>query len=368
MISVVILTKNSASYLERCLNALTRFPEVVVIDNGSSDKSLAIAASFTNVKIYEREFCGFGALKNTGAELATNDWVLFIDSDEIISPPLVDYILGLALQNNQVVQFYRKNYYANLLVNGCSWGNDYVTRLFNRKITRFNANQVHESIITNGLQIVKVLPQTGFIYHFPYANTTQLMTKLEHYANLYAATNYTKKTVKLWMIPLKALAAFLKNYFLKQGFRYGYEGFLISSYNTLGVIVKYLKLYELNYQRKIALALPLPQLANLAASITLINQQQLLPQQVIFLLENSQFQASVELEAVIKQQLIIPGLILKTTPNCDVTTFLNDYLLTRPELDGLLYLTTLNRLADPNLVYAARRDLLGNDCSKLIIH
>ncbi len=123
-ISVIILTKNSAKYLKRCLNLLKQFPEVVIIDNGSTDATLEIASLFTNVKIYTREFCGFGPLKNIGALLATHDWVLFIDSDELLDPQLFNTIQDLSLDKHTVYQFYRKNFYGNLLIDGCSWCND----------------------------------------------------------------------------------------------------------------------------------------------------------------------------------------------------------------------------------------------------
>lgn len=358
MISVVILTKNSATYLERCLNVLNKFPEVVVVDNGSTDTTMTIAGRYPNVKIYEREFCGFGPLKNIGADLASNDWVLFVDSDEVLHPKLTDYILNLALDESKVYQFYRKNYYDNLLIDGCSWDNDYVTRLFNRRITRFNDNQVHESIITKGLTIEKIAPASDlFIYHFPYSNTSQLMAKLEHYANLYAANNYGKKSVKLWMIPLKTIAAFLKNYLLKKGFKYGYEGFLISSYNTMGVLVKYLKLYELSRKKNLAVALMIdPEESDLEAIINSINLQQYLPMRVIFLVSNQDLeQSKAKLEQAFHEKLIVPSTIIGyDVVTEDSQTALKTYLTEHPELKQIILYFNLSQLNNPDKIYIGR--------------
>lgn len=369
MISVVILTKNSATYLERCLNVLNKFPEVVVVDNGSTDTTMAIAARYPNVKIYEREFCGFGPLKNIGADLASNDWVLFVDSDEVLHPKLTDYILNLALDESKVYQFYRKNYYDNLLIDGCSWDNDYVTRLFNRRITRFNDNQVHESIITKGLTIEKIAPASDlFIYHFPYSNTSQLMAKLEHYANLYAANNYGKKSVKLWMIPLKTIAAFLKNYLLKKGFKYGYEGFLISSYNTMGVLVKYLKLYELSRKKNLAVALMIdPEKLDLEVIINSINSQKYLPMRVIFLVSNQDLeQSQAKLEQVFHEKLIVPATIIGYDVAAeDSQTALKTYLTEHLEYAGVVLYKSRMMLDDNKAIYLSRKNLLENGFTKI---
>lgn len=363
MISVVILTKNSATYLERCLNVLNKFPEVVIVDNGSTDATMAIAARYPNVKIYEREFCGFGPLKNIGADLAYNDWVLFVDSDEVLHPNLADYILSLTLDNSKVYQFYRKNYYDNLLIDGCSWDNDYVTRLFNRKVTRFNENQVHESIIIKGLTVEKVAPASdNFIYHFPYNNTSQLMAKLEHYANLYAANNYGKKSVKLWMIPLKTIAAFLKNYLLKKGFRYGYEGFLISSYNTMGVLVKYLKLYELSRKKNLAIALLIDhEDIDINATIRSINSQKYLPARVIFLVSNAILDPlRAKLEQAFHEKLIVPATILGYDETQNSQKVLKSYLTEYPEHAGVILYTNWMLLENDKVTYLSRTSLLEN--------
>ncbi len=360
MISVVILTKNSATYLPRCLNVLNKFSEVVIVDNGSTDATMTIAASYPNVKIYEREFCGFGPLKNIGADLASNDWVLFVDSDEVLHPSLADYILSLALDDSKVYQFYRKNYYDNLLIDGCSWDNDYVTRLFNRKVTRFNDNQVHESIITKGLTVEKIAQMSDrFIYHFPYSNTSQLMAKLEHYANLYAANNYGKKTVKLWMIPLKTMAAFLKNYLLKKGFKYGYEGFLISSYNTMGVLVKYLKLYELNRKKNLVIAIVIDdENASFEEIVSSINSQKYLPTKVIALVSDQILSRNKsQIQQILNERLIVPVKIIGFDTQ-DIQLLLKSYLIEHSEYDGVVLYSDYKDLQNKNKNYLNRNNIL----------
>ena len=80
--SAVMLVKNSERYLQEVLTALTDFDEVLLLDNGSTDRTLEIAARFGNVRVCKHEFTGFGPMKNLAASLAKHNWIFSIDSDE----------------------------------------------------------------------------------------------------------------------------------------------------------------------------------------------------------------------------------------------------------------------------------------------
>ena len=88
-ISVVVLAKNSENTIEKTLKSLIEFDDVVVYDNGSTDKTINIAKSFKNVNLIEGEFKGFGWSKNKASSFARNDWILIIDSDEVIDNELL---------------------------------------------------------------------------------------------------------------------------------------------------------------------------------------------------------------------------------------------------------------------------------------
>ena len=365
MISVVILTKNSAKYIERCLGVLQGFPEVVLVDNGSTDQTMELAAGFTNVKIYQREFCGFGPLKNIGASLASHDWVFFVDSDEVVSPALVKKILELQLTEQEVYRFYRKNYYAGRLIDGCNWDNDYVVRLYNRKITSFNDSQVHESIQTNNLTVTTLSDKDSFIYHFPYSNTRQLMTKLEHYADLYAVNKLGHKKVKLWTIPFRFFMAFIKSYLLKKGFKYGYEGFLISSYNAMGVLVKYLKLYELSNAKDCVIALKIANQLELENAIPLINAQTLIPSRVVFLLSN---QLAAQISTFHKRltRSFIPAADCIVCDTKDITQILSNYQQKNADIRHIIFFSDVNSFADVKIIERSTRNKISLDSIQII--
>lgn len=359
MISVVILTKNSAKYIERCLGVLQAFPEVVVVDNGSTDQTIEIAVQFANVKLYQREFCGFGPLKNIGASLASHDWVFFVDSDEIVSPELVKMVLEQKLNEQEVYRFYRKNYYAGRLIDGCNWDNDYVVRLYNRNITRFNDNQVHESIQTNNLTVTNLSDKNSFIYHFPYSNTRQLMAKLEHYADLYAVNKLGHKKVKLWTIPFRFFMAFIKSYLLKKGFKYGYEGFLISSYNAMGVLVKYLKLYELSSAKSCVIALKIADQQELENAIQLINAQTLIPSRVIFLFSELLSQQMPAMRKLLAENLIPAADCI--VYDKDVTQTLSNYQQDNADTGQVMFFSDVNSLTDIRIVEFSLHNKISSD-------
>ncbi len=240
-ISVTILTKNSQKYIKECLESLRDFDEIIVLDNGSSDETIEIAKSFENVKLIEHKFIGFGALKNLAIEKAKNEWILSIDSDEILSSKLLESIKNLELKDKNIVyEISRLNHYKKKPIKCCGWYPDRVLRLFNRKYTKFSDVLVHESLIKKDDTQVEKL--NGFLLHYPFENATELIEKMQRYSTLYAKESKKKSTPTKAFF--RATFAFFKNYILQRGFLCGYEGLLISISNANGVFYKYIKLYE----------------------------------------------------------------------------------------------------------------------------
>ncbi|WP_018476819.1 glycosyltransferase family 2 protein [Pontibacter roseus] len=252
-ISVTILTKNSQKHLFACLQALQRFPEVIVLDNGSTDDTMAIAGSFPNTRIVESPFIGFGPLKNLAAQHATHPWVLSIDSDEVLSPELAEEILRLDLQDTRrVYSFLRHNYYGRRHIKACGWDNDYVLRLYHKETTRFADLPVHEYIQTEGLQVCRL---QGTLAHFSFDSISQLLDKLNHYTSLFAKENRFRKSSSPAKSYFKWAFSFFRNYVLQRGFLYGYEGLAIAFSNANGTFYKYMKLHEENQRLGISLVI-----------------------------------------------------------------------------------------------------------------
>jgi len=242
-ISVSILTKNSEKYLEEVLQALSTFEEVLILDNGSTDKTLSLAKKYKNVTIKESAFIGFGPLHNLAIDLARNDWILSLDSDEILTSELLKEIQNTKLESKKVYSFAVKNYYNGKWIRHCGWYPDRHVRLFSRESTRFTDAYVHEGVITKGLEEHRF---KNAIKHYSYSNTEDFLRKMQQYSQLFAEQNKGKKKSSLKKAILHGLGAFIKTYLVKKGFLDGYEGFIISVYNANTAFYKYLKLKEEN--------------------------------------------------------------------------------------------------------------------------
>lgn len=247
MISVTVLTKNSQKYLDEVLSSLKHFDEVLIFDTGSTDNTFAIAQKYPNVTICKSPFIGFGPTHNEASHTARNDWILSIDSDEIVTEAMVQDILQQKLNAENVYSFPRDNYYNGKFIKWCGWYPDRQVRLYNRTKTRFTDAQVHEAIITKGMTHI---PLQGSLRHYSYASLSDFLAKMQSYSDLFAQQYCGKKSSS----PLKAIGhawfAFFKSYILKKGFLGGYEGFVISAYNSHTAFYKYLKLYEANKRKR----------------------------------------------------------------------------------------------------------------------
>lgn len=246
MISVTILTKNSAKFLKSVLESVARFEEVLIFDNGSTDETIEIAGKFPNVRLVEGTFEGFGPTHNKASQLAKYDWILSIDSDEIVTPEMAKEIFSAELDPNSVYSFPRHNYFNGKWIRWCGWYPDRQIRLYNRKKTAFTNAQVHESIISlNCLHVKMGSP----LRHFSYTCTADFLDKMQSYSNLFAKQNQGKKSSSLFKGISHGLFSFFKSYFIKRGFMGGREGFIISIYNANTAFYKYLKLDEANRQK-----------------------------------------------------------------------------------------------------------------------
>jgi len=240
MISVAILTKNCAETLGATLESCRSFPEVLILDTGSTDETLQIAQTYPNVRIAKQPFEGFGPSKNRAAELASHPWILSIDSDEVLSEELIREIQALSLNPKQLYTLARCNHFRGKWIRCCSgWYPDHIARLYHRQSTHFSPDYVHEKVVGEGLEPIAL---KGKLLHTPYRSIESFLTKMQIYSTLFAEQYAGKKKSSLFIAVGHALAAFLKNYILKWGFLGGKEGLIISFYNAQCTYYKYLKL------------------------------------------------------------------------------------------------------------------------------
>ncbi|BAK71350.1 glycosyltransferase family 2 protein [Aliarcobacter butzleri] len=246
-ISAVVLAKNNQKTIEKTLSALVEFDDVVVYDNGSTDDTIEIVKKFSNVNLIEGEFKGFGWTKNQAASFAKNDWILVVDSDEVIDKELLKELKEKILDNNCVYKLNFKAFYKDIQIKHCGWNNQKIKRLYNKSVTSYNSNDVHEDIITDNLKI-EIL--RGNVEHYSYQTISEFVIKADRYSSLFAQNNVGKKSSSPAKAFFNGLYSFIKTYFFKQGFRDGYVGLIIAFSHMVTNFYKYIKLYELNNENK----------------------------------------------------------------------------------------------------------------------
>ncbi|MCH5322437.1 MAG: glycosyltransferase [Helicobacter sp.] len=283
--SAVLIVKNGGATLLECLNSLKSFDEIILLENGSSDDTLEIAykfkENFPNLRIEQSEFIGFGALKNLALSYARNEWVFNIDADEVLESLCLEELATLKLDKEHILALPRKNLYKKEWIKACGWYPDFVLRIFNKNFTHFNDNAVHESLILP--KETKIIKLKSGIKHYAYDNIYGLLDKMQLYSNLWAQQNLHKKSSMSKSI-VRGAWKFIRDYFFKKGFLYGYKGFIISFCNALGVFFKYAKLYELKKYKITSCALIITtynQKERLALVLDSVKRLELLPDEVL---------------------------------------------------------------------------------------
>lgn len=243
-ISIALLCKNAETYLPACLAALAEFDEVLLLDNGSTDSSPDIARQFANVSVHcHPEFDGFGPMKDRAARLARHDWILTVDSDEILTPALVNEIRQLKREPDCLYRILRHNHYRGQHIQSGDWHPDWVRRLYHRDHSGYGPALVHESLqLAPGMRVIDLRSP---MRHYTYDSAEQLIAKMQRYSTLYADA-HRGEAASPFKAFYKGIWAFLRSYLLKGGWREGYAGLVIAVHNATYSFYKYAKLYEAN--------------------------------------------------------------------------------------------------------------------------
>ena len=244
-VSVIVITLNEADRLTATLQALQWAQEIIVVDAGSTDGTLAIAQQWAT-RVEHRDWSGFGAQKNHALSLASLPWVLSIDADERVTPELAQEIQAFVNQDGDgylAANLPRLSRYCGRDIHHSGWWPDPVCRVFKRGHARFSDDLVHEKIISTG----PVWNFQGLLMHDSFQNLDQVLHKLNQYSRE-GALNLQRKGKKsgLGKAIGHGLWAFFRTYVLRRGFLDGREGFILAVSNAEGTYYRYLKLMYLN--------------------------------------------------------------------------------------------------------------------------
>jgi len=230
-VSGVIITRNEADRIARCITSLAAIcTEVIVLDSGSTDATVAIAEA-AGARVEHQPWLGFADQKNAVIARARQPWVLLLDADEWLDPQATDRIRAAFVDGDvetaDVWRLHRRTHYLDARLEHGGWGRESVDRLF-RNDLRYHPALVHETLDLAGR---RVRPLDARIEHDTARSDAEYAAKLQRYAALWAQQKHTAgKRAGPLAAPLHAAAYWLKNYLLRGGFR---DGPLAQRYHAL---------------------------------------------------------------------------------------------------------------------------------------
>jgi glycosyltransferase involved in cell wall biosynthesis len=247
-LSVVVITRNEAANLRACLQSVPFADDIVVVDNGSTDATAAIARECGARVLETADWPGFGPQKNRALALASGDWVLSLDADERLTPELGAQIqAAMGSGKADAYEIPRLTRFCGQWIRHCGWTPDHVLRLFRRGQARFSDDLVHERVVTElGARRGRL---TSPLLHDSYPTPAHLWRKLEAYSQAWARQHHaTGRRTSMARAGAAGLAAFLRSYLLRLGFLDGGMGFAVCTMQAQAAFGKYFALYCLNRQ------------------------------------------------------------------------------------------------------------------------
>jgi glycosyltransferase involved in cell wall biosynthesis len=196
-ISCVIHTYNSEKYLRECLSSVKWCDEIVIVDMYSIDKTLEIAEEF-NAKVYMHENVGYAdPARSFGLSKCSHDWILALDSDELIPSKLKEVLNNVTEQNQyDVFNISRKNFFfgKELFGSGWSYKDDLVPRFFKKGFLNYGSEVHNFNKIESNARVGKIVGNDVSIIHFNYNSINQFIRKLNTYTdNEVNSTKYSYK-------------------------------------------------------------------------------------------------------------------------------------------------------------------------------
>ncbi|OGW79510.1 MAG: hypothetical protein A3G33_06855 [Omnitrophica bacterium RIFCSPLOWO2_12_FULL_44_17] len=246
-ISIFLITYNEETQIERTLNTLKWADEIVVVDGGSNDRTAEICKRFP-VFFYTRKFDSFDCQKNYALSKTSNEWVLSIDADEIVSPELSKEILEVINENRPDDGFtvLRQNIFLNRPLRFGGQGMERVLRLFRKSKGKFWGH-VHETVHIDG----PVGHLSGVLIHNSIPTLKEYYRKLVLYTDMESVSVVEENRVPNFIMALLGPPIkFVLNYVIKGGFLDNKEGFLYHALSCCYGWIRNFKAYRLLIRKR----------------------------------------------------------------------------------------------------------------------
>ncbi len=247
-LSVVVVAKNEAHNLPRCLASVQGWvAEIVVALNDTTDTSEALARA-AGAHVHHLPWRGYRDTKNAALDLATHPWVLSLDADEEVSPALRSDITAFLSASDSTrdafagARFPRKVWFIDRWITHGDWYPDHSLRLFRRDRARWGGDAfVHEKIVADG----PIVTLPGDLHHYSFPTLSSHVAKITPFADLFIRQQQARaRRFSLPVAIFRPFWRFFRAYFLRRGFLDGFPGFYIAVATAFGAFVRYSRLYE----------------------------------------------------------------------------------------------------------------------------
>lgn len=245
-LSVAIITKNEEKNLSECLKSVSFADDIVVVDSGSTDRTVEIAKEF-GCRVFIEDWKGYGPQKNSAVDKCKHEWVFLLDADERVPVETTEIILEvLRKPEADAYSIKRKNYLHGKWLKHSGYWPDRHIRIVHKTKGLFRS-VIHEEWVTNG----RVQELDAHIEHYAFLNYSDMLKTLNEYSTVIARELFDSgKRATLLSPPYHGIGMFLKIYFLKWGILDGMDGLVTALTKAGGSFFKYAKLLELQRENK----------------------------------------------------------------------------------------------------------------------
>jgi (heptosyl)LPS beta-1,4-glucosyltransferase len=246
-LTAIIIAKNEEEMIKDCLTSVAFCDEVLVVDGGSTDKTIDIAKK-TGASVVEYKTNSFADMRNEALKKAKGEWVFYVDADERVSKELVASIQNTVLSTEDKYPAYkvkRKNFY----LGNHEWpAIEKLERLFKKEKLKKWYGDLHESPEIDG----EVGELNGFLLHYTHRDLEKMLTKTIAWSETEAKLRHNANHPKMswWRFPRVMISAFINSYITQQGYKAGTAGFIESLYQAYSMFITYARLWELQQKKR----------------------------------------------------------------------------------------------------------------------
>jgi len=257
-LSALVITFNEIGYIEKCIDSISFADEILVVDSYSTDGTYEYLLEHPKVKVIQNTFTNFTSQKSYALDKASNDWILFVDADEVVTKGLETEIVATINDDSacEAYWFYRTFMFQDQRLRFSGWQTDKNHRLFKKsKVKYTDTKLVHETLEVDGNSCIF----KERLIHYCYKDFADYRSKMLHYGRLKAKEAfYKEKSFNYFLLIFKPTWKFLHQYFIRLGFLDGKKGMIICYLNSLSVLERYRELKRLEKKNELAYYLVMP--------------------------------------------------------------------------------------------------------------